>query len=60
MPLMRCQIKGKPGWKWGQQGKCYPYTLGDVKSEAAAKSKAKEQAAAIIINRSKRGTTGQS
>ena len=23
MPLHRCQTKGKAGWRWGRQGKCY-------------------------------------
>lgn len=23
MPLKRCQINGKDGWKWGDEGKCY-------------------------------------
>ncbi len=23
MPVKRCQIKGKLGWCWGDQGKCY-------------------------------------
>lgn len=23
MPLKRCQSDGKPGWKWGDAGKCY-------------------------------------
>lgn len=23
MPLKKCQIEGKSGWKWGDEGKCY-------------------------------------
>ena len=23
MPVQRCTVDGKPGWKWGSQGKCY-------------------------------------
>lgn len=23
MPLEKCKINNKPGWRWGKQGKCY-------------------------------------
>lgn len=23
MPLKKCQVNGKEGWKWGDAGKCY-------------------------------------
>lgn len=23
MPLKRCTVDGKSGWKWGNEGKCY-------------------------------------
>ena len=39
MPLMRCEIEGKDGWKWGASGTCY------VGPEA--KEKALEQGKAI-------------
>ena len=32
MPLKRCQINGKDGWKWGNEGKCY--TGPDAKKDA--------------------------
>lgn len=32
MPLTRCQIDGKEGWKWGNEGKCY--TGVDAKNRA--------------------------
>lgn len=51
MPLKRCQNEGKPGWKWGEAGKCYTYDPKTMGGEAAAKNKAKKQAAAIIVNR---------
>jgi hypothetical protein len=47
MPLMRCETDGSPGWKWGEQGKCYSYTAGDEASETAARKKAMAQAAAM-------------
>jgi len=47
MPLKRCETDGKPGWKWGDEGKCYPYTAGNEESEKAARKKALAQAAAM-------------
>lgn len=34
MPLKRCQIDGKDGWKWGDSGKCYPGPTGKKKAIA--------------------------
>ena len=51
MPLMRCQANRKPGWKWGESGKCYTYTSGDSSSEERAKTRAREQGAAIEANK---------
>lgn len=39
MPLKQCQIDGKRGWKWGDEGKCY--------TGPEAKSKAVKQGIAI-------------
>jgi len=47
MPLKRCQDDEKPGWKWGDEGKCYTYTAGSEASEMAARKKAMAQAAAM-------------
>lgn len=47
MPLMRCEDGGRPGWKWGDAGKCYVYTPGDEQSEKDARDKALAQAAAM-------------
>jgi phage head maturation protease len=47
MPLNRCQDDDKPGWKWGDAGKCYTYTAGNEESETAARKKALAQAAAM-------------
>ncbi len=38
MPIMRCQIKGKSGWKFGKSGKCYTGPQG--KAKAAAQGRA--------------------
>jgi len=50
MPLMRCSLEKKSGWKYGDSGECYTYTAGDKKSESTAKLKAIKQG--IAINRS--------
>jgi hypothetical protein len=34
MPLKRCSIEGKDGWKWGDEGKCYPGPSGKKKAIA--------------------------
>jgi hypothetical protein len=47
MPLTRCEDNGKPGWKFGDTGKCYVYTAGDDASEKDARRKAVKQALAI-------------
>lgn len=43
MPIQTCQADGKPGFKWGDAGKCYTYTAGDDASRNAAKQKAIKQ-----------------
>lgn len=47
MPIQSCQYDGKPGYKWGEQGKCYTYTPGNEDSKKRAKTKAFEQGLAI-------------
>lgn len=47
MPIKRCQSGGRPGYKWGDNGKCYIYTPGNKTSETKAKEKARTQGAAI-------------
>lgn len=47
MPLKKCNQSGKPGWKWGDAGKCYTYTPDNKASEKAAKKKAIDQGIAI-------------
>lgn len=51
MPVQTCQQKGKPGYKWGQQGKCYTYTKGNRTSEANALAKASLQGRAVEANK---------
>jgi len=46
MPIKQCQIKGKKGYKFGDEGKCY--------FGANAKEKAKKQGRAIKSSQSRR------
>jgi hypothetical protein len=47
MPVMSCKQGGKPGFKWGDSGKCYTYTANDPVSRAKARNKAAQQGRAI-------------
>ena len=47
MPVKRCRSDNKPGWKYGDSGKCYTYAAGNKKSESVAKLKAVKQGIAI-------------
>jgi hypothetical protein len=50
MPVESCSFDGKPGFKWGNQGKCYTYTSGDEASMRAAKDKANKQGLAARMS----------
>ena len=56
MPVKSCESDGKPGWKWGDAGKCYTYTKGDKEGSATAKVKAGKQGRAVKAQESKHGT----
>jgi hypothetical protein len=45
MPLMKCQVDGKQGWKWGESGKCF--------SGSQGRSKALEQGRAIEASKAR-------
>lgn len=47
MPVKKCRKNGKPGYKWGDEGKCYTYTPGNKKSRERAEERAEEQGRAI-------------
>jgi hypothetical protein len=51
MPILACQKDGKDGWKFGDDGECYPYNKGDIASEKAAWDKAVAQGKAIEANK---------
>jgi hypothetical protein len=47
MPVMPCTDEGKPGFKWGERGKCYTYTPGNIASKTRARLKVEMQGRAI-------------
>jgi hypothetical protein len=46
MPIQECQLNGKDGYKWGNEGKCYIHN-NTPSSKKEAKRKALEQGLAI-------------
>lgn len=47
MPIQNCSSEGKPGFKWGDAGKCYTYTEGNESSRKDARKKAIAQGIAM-------------
>lgn len=47
MPVKRCTDDGKPGFKWGDAGKCYVYDPDDEESKSNARRRATMQGVAI-------------
>ena len=56
MPIKKCSVDGKPGYKWGDTGKCYTYIPGNEASMKAAKKKAIKQAVAASYKGGKQVT----
>lgn len=50
MPVKKCEKDGKPGYKYGDEGKCYTYEKGNEEERKKAKEKAFKQGAAIQHN----------
>lgn len=46
MPIQECQLDGKNGYKWGDQGKCYTYDDSES-SKKSARNKAHRQGIAV-------------
>lgn len=40
MPVQECEAEGKPGYQWGESGKCYTYPLGNEEARKEAKREA--------------------
>lgn len=55
MPERRCHQGGKPGYQYGEEGKCYTYEPGDEVGRKRAKKKAILQGAAIKASQKQRG-----
>lgn len=53
MPVESCVLNGKPGFRWGKQGKCYTYKSGDTASRARARAQAARQGRAVEANKHK-------
>jgi len=51
MPVKSCHTDGKPGYSWGDSGKCYTYTPGNEQSKKEAYDKAVRQGRAIQVNK---------
>ncbi len=47
MPVQSCTENDKPGFRWGNKGKCYTYTSNNKSSLQKAKNKAIKQGKAI-------------
>lgn len=47
MPVEICMLNGKPGFKFGQFGRCYTYNAGDSTARKNARAKALKQGQAI-------------
>jgi hypothetical protein len=47
MPIQVCKANGKPGYKYGDEGKCYTYKAGSKSSRKRAKQQAINQGLAI-------------
>lgn len=50
MPIERCSVEGKPGFRWGKKGKCYTYKSGDADSRQKALVEASRQGRTIEAN----------
>lgn len=60
MPLKECESNGRPGYKWGDNGKCYTYDPGDEKSRNEAKRRAYIQGYAIEGNKIEKDDANES
>lgn len=56
MPVGKCSDNGKPGFRFGDSGKCYTYTEGDKAGMERAREKARDQERAAYAS----GFTGKS
>lgn len=50
MPVKPCKKDNKPGYKWGDEGKCYTYSPKSEESRKRARDQARKQGQAIKAN----------
>lgn len=58
MPIERCSLSGRPGYRWGEKGKCYTYESGNEHSRWQARARAMKQGRAIQARRGVSGSVG--
>jgi hypothetical protein len=51
VPLQQCQLDGKPGFQWGDGGKCYTYDAADAPDKERARRAALEQGRAMMVHK---------
>ena len=54
MPVQECTENGRPGYRWGALGRCYPYDPADEASRSQARAQAEEQGRAIQAAQARR------
>lgn len=55
MPVQQCQKDGRPGYRWGQGGRCFTYDPADEGAKDRAKKKAQQQGVAISYSQKRAG-----
>lgn len=60
MPVQRCQHNGRPGFRWGERGRCFTYAPGDQAGLERARERAAAQGRAIIAAQARRADQGPS
>lgn len=48
MPIQKCMKDNKPGYKYGKEGYCYTYEVGNKKEQEKAYTEARKQGIAIL------------
>lgn len=51
MPVQPCREDGRPGYKWGKEGRCYTYVVNKPGAKERAKEKAIKQGLVIKSKR---------
>jgi hypothetical protein len=54
MPVQPCQEEDRPGFRWGESGKCYTYEPGNERARLRARLKAEAQGEAVKAAQNRR------